>query len=84
MLTAAWWAGIAASTLVIGALLGSFFDASPRVIGLVMGFGAGALVASVSFELTEEAYATAGGRPVAWFWRVPPRQPRWSPPWRWP
>ncbi len=30
-----------------------------------MGFGAGALVASVSFELTEEAYATAGGRPVA-------------------
>jgi ZIP family zinc transporter len=65
VLTAAWWAGVAASTLVIGALLGSFFDASPRVIGLVMGFGAGALVASVSFELTEEAYATAGGRPVA-------------------
>jgi zinc transporter, ZIP family len=65
VLSAAWWAGIAASTLVVGAVLGSLFDASPRVIGLVMGFGAGALVASVSFELTEEAYATAGGRPVA-------------------
>jgi zinc transporter, ZIP family len=65
VLTAAWWAGLAASTLVIGAVLGCLFDASQRVIGLVMGFGAGALIASVSFELTQEAYVTAGGRPVA-------------------
>jgi ZIP family zinc transporter len=65
VLTAAWWAAIAASTLVVGALLGSFLHASPRAVGLVMGFGAGALIASVSFELTEEAYAAAGGRPVA-------------------
>jgi zinc transporter, ZIP family len=65
VLNAAGWAALAASTLVLGALLGSFLDASPRVVGLVMGFGAGALIASVSFELTEEAYAAAGGRPVA-------------------
>jgi ZIP family zinc transporter len=65
VLTAAWWAGLAASTLLLGAVLGIVFRASPRIVGLVMGFGAGALISSVSFELTEQAYATAGGRPVA-------------------
>jgi ZIP family zinc transporter len=65
VLTAAWWAGLAASTLVLGAVLGIVIRASPRFVGLVMGFGAGALIASVSFELTEEAFAIAGGRPVA-------------------
>jgi ZIP family zinc transporter len=60
MLVAAGWAGAAASTLVVGALLGFTLKASPRVVGLVMGFGAGALISSVAFELTEEAFASAG------------------------
>ena len=60
MLRAAGWAGAAASTLVLGAALGSLLRASPRVVGLVMGFGAGALVSSVAFELTEEAFARGG------------------------
>jgi ZIP family zinc transporter len=60
VLEAAAWAGAAASTLVIGAWLGATMDASPRVVGLVMGFGSGALVSSVAFELTEEAFANSG------------------------
>ena len=65
MLHAAAWAGLAASTLLVGAWLGIVWNASQRAIGLVMGFGAGALIASVSFELTEEAFDRAGGVPLA-------------------
>jgi ZIP family zinc transporter len=50
--------------LVIGAWLGASFDASPRTIGLVMGFGAGALIASVSFELTQDAFERGGTAPL--------------------
>jgi zinc transporter, ZIP family len=64
VLEAAAWAAVAASTLVIGAWLGTVQEPSDRRVGLVMGFGAGALIASVSFELTEEAFAVAGGGPV--------------------
>ena len=65
VLHAAAWAGLAASTLLVGAWLGIVWNASQRTIGLVMGFGAGALIASVSFELTEEAFDRAGGVPLA-------------------
>lgn len=61
---AALWAGLAASTLILGAWLGASFDASPRVIGIVMGFGAGALIASVAFELTEDAFDRGGTVPL--------------------
>lgn len=64
MLEAAGWAALAASTLLIGAWLGTVQKASPRRAGLVMGFGAGALIASVAFELTEEAFNTAGAGPL--------------------
>jgi ZIP family zinc transporter len=36
-----------------------------RFIGLVLGFGAGALVASISFELAEEGFRVGGALPVA-------------------
>jgi zinc transporter, ZIP family len=65
VLEAAGWAGLAASTLLLGVWLATAFRFTDRVVGLVMGFGAGALIAAVSFELTEEAFATAGGGPVA-------------------
>ena len=35
------------------------------MVGLVLGFGAGALIASVSFELVEEGMRVAGALPVA-------------------
>ncbi len=64
MLEAAGWAAIAASTLVIGAWLGATREASQRTVGLVMGFGAGALIAAVSFELTQDAFDRAGAVPL--------------------
>jgi ZIP family zinc transporter len=64
VLEAAGWAALAASTLVIGAWLGTVQSPSARRAGLVMGFGAGALIASVAFELTEEAFAAAGAGPL--------------------
>jgi len=48
------WGALAASSLVIGALLGLARRWPGRVIGLVLGFGAGALISAVSFELVEE------------------------------
>ncbi|OBB37305.1 MULTISPECIES: hypothetical protein [unclassified Mycobacterium] len=65
MLTALLWGGVAASSLVIGALAGVLRDWNARLIGLVLGFGAGALVASISFELAEEGFHVGGAIPVA-------------------
>ena len=65
MLEAVAIAGLASSTLVLGAWAGAVFSASARTVGLVMGFGSGALIASVSFELTEEAFAVGGAGPLA-------------------
>jgi ZIP family zinc transporter len=51
---------VAASSLVVGAALGSVQHLAKRTVGLVMGFGAGALISAVSFELVEEAIALGG------------------------
>jgi ZIP family zinc transporter len=59
------WGALAASSLVIGALLGLARAWPPKLIGLVLGFGAGALISAVSFELAEEGVKIAGGLPVA-------------------
>jgi ZIP family zinc transporter len=48
------WGALAASSLVIGALLGLARDWSGRFVGLVLAFGAGALISAVSFDLAEE------------------------------
>jgi zinc transporter, ZIP family len=54
MLSALGWGALAASSLVLGALL-AFARAWPsRQIGLVLAFGAGALISAVSFELAAE------------------------------
>jgi len=61
------WGLLGGSTLVLGAGLGLRFHWSPRIIGLVMAFGAGVLIASVAYELVDDAAqvgtfkATAGG-----------------------
>ena len=56
MASAAFWAGVGSSALVIGALIGFFVPVSARVLGLIMGFGAGTLLSAVSFELVLQAY----------------------------
>jgi ZIP family zinc transporter len=51
------WGAVAASSLLLGALIGFALDWPPRLIGLVLAFGAGALISAVSFELAEEGLA---------------------------
>jgi ZIP family zinc transporter len=48
------WGALAASSLVIGALVGLVRPWPPRPLGLVLAFGAGALISAVSFDLAEE------------------------------
>jgi ZIP family zinc transporter len=53
------WGTLAASTLVIGALLAIFLRISLRWIGLITAFGVGVLISAVAFDLVEEASNTA-------------------------
>jgi ZIP family zinc transporter len=66
VLAALGWGALAASSLVIGALLALVRSWPDRTIGLVLQFGAGALVSAVSFELAVEGVRAADGTlPVA-------------------
>jgi ZIP family zinc transporter len=65
MSSALGWGALAASSLVIGALLGIARRWPDRLIGLVLAFGAGALISAVSFDLFEEGVNAAGGPAVA-------------------
>jgi ZIP family zinc transporter len=53
------WGTLAASTLVIGAVLAIVFRISLRWIGLITAFGVGVLISAVAFDLVEEAAGTA-------------------------
>ncbi len=57
------WGALAASSLIIGALLGTVRKWPDRAVGLVLAFGAGALISAVSFDLAEEG-AQLGDRGV--------------------
>src|SRR4029079_15087291 len=59
------WGAVAASSLVIGALLGLARSWSAQLLGLILAFGAGALVSAVSFELWEEGADEGTIRSVA-------------------
>jgi ZIP family zinc transporter len=48
------WGALAASSLVIGALLGVARPWPTTLVGAVLAFGAGALISAVSFDLVEE------------------------------
>jgi ZIP family zinc transporter len=65
MWSALGWGALSASSLVAGALLGLARQWPVRLIGLVLAFGAGALISSVSFELFEEGAAEGGVQSVA-------------------
>jgi hypothetical protein len=55
------WGTLAASSLVIGSLVAIWLTISLRVIGLIMGFGAGVLISAVAFDLVEEAAGQSSG-----------------------
>jgi zinc transporter, ZIP family len=65
VLEAAFWGFVGGAALLVGALLGLYLKVGLRVIGLVMAFGAGVLISAVAFELTEEAYRSAGSSAAA-------------------
>jgi ZIP family zinc transporter len=60
MAAAVGWGALAASSLVLGAALGLLRRWPPRWVGVVLAFGAGALISAVSFELAEEGIRVGG------------------------
>jgi ZIP family zinc transporter len=62
---AALWGIAGGSSLLIGAVLGLVSSPSRRLIGLILGFGAGTLISALAFELTDEAFRLGGADAVA-------------------
>jgi zinc transporter, ZIP family len=56
MLEAFAWGLVAASALIIGAVIAIYLTVPRRLLGLIMAFGVGVLISAVSFELIEEAF----------------------------
>jgi ZIP family zinc transporter len=65
MTSALGWGALAASSLVLGALLGIARRWPDVLIGLVLAFGAGALISAVSFDLAAEGIKLGGGEALA-------------------
>ncbi len=59
MIEAFLWGGVAASALLVGALIAYVVTPSPKLIAVVMALGAGLLIGSISFELIDEALKQA-------------------------
>ncbi|MHB8867801.1 MAG: ZIP family metal transporter [Thermoleophilia bacterium] len=64
MITAFLWGGLAASSLLLGYLLAER-GLSNRTIGLIMGFGAGALISAIAYELVPESAIGGWEMPAA-------------------
>src|SRR4051794_18249939 len=59
------WGALAASSLVLGGLLGLARQWPGRLVGAVLAFGAGALISAVSFDLAQEGARIGGPGTVA-------------------
>lgn len=59
------WGALAASSMLIGAFLGCMRSWPTRPLGALLGFGAGALLSAISFELFDEGFEVGGGVPVS-------------------
>jgi len=67
-LGAAFWGGLAAAALPAGALLAMRARLSSRLTGAIMGFGSGALISSIAYELVPESkLGHAAGLMALWF-----------------
>lgn len=60
MLQAAFWGGIAGSSLLIGALLGIYKFVSNKISAFIMAFGTGVLIGAATFELLTDAVSEGG------------------------
>lgn len=56
---------LATSSLILGGLIAIRFTLSKRLIGIIMGFGAGTLISAVSYELVFEAVKLGRGTDFA-------------------
>lgn len=65
MTEAGLWGLLAASFLVLGAIVGSMVKIPRQLVALAIGFGAGALFSALAFDLTAEAFETGGTATVA-------------------
>jgi ZIP family zinc transporter len=65
VIAAVGWGALSASSLVIGALLGLARPWPAKRVGIVLAFGAGALISAVSFDLAEEGGRLGGADAVA-------------------
>ena len=67
MLEAAMFGAIAQSALVVGALLVWKFPSlkRPKIVGVLMAFGAGAVISAVAVDLVAVSYDEAGAGPTA-------------------
>ncbi|HVI16805.1 MAG TPA: hypothetical protein VM712_00405 [Gaiellales bacterium] len=65
MIEALGWGALAASSLVLGGLIGLVRPWPDVLVGLVLAFGAGALISAVSFDLFEEGTRIGSPRSVA-------------------
>lgn len=54
------YGGIAGLSLLLGALVGLFFNLEQKTIAKFMGFGSGALICALTFGLMEEAFKHGG------------------------
>jgi ZIP family zinc transporter len=64
LLSAMWWGGLAAASLLIGYFLATR-GLSHRIIGIIMGIGAGALVSAIAYELVPESVLGSPGMGAA-------------------
>jgi len=55
------WGIVASSSLILGGVVAHRVQVSRRILGLVMGFGAGVLISAVAYELVQEAVETSAG-----------------------
>lgn len=67
MIEATLWGAFTASTLLLGSLAALRWNLSPKIVGWIMAFGAGALISAISFDLFQEAELTADRPRVAFF-----------------
>jgi zinc transporter, ZIP family len=64
MFTAMFWGGLAAASLLIGFVLAGR-GLSKRAIGMIMGFGGGALISAIAYELVPESALYGIGMAIA-------------------
>ncbi len=55
------WGLLATSSLLIGGMIASRFNLGKRTLGIIMAFGAGALISAVTYELVYEAIKMGKG-----------------------